>query len=243
MRTRRAGQAQTVTLNPLRLMPSSRPLKETPMSSLKQFPSKSSRSRDASRRSPSRSVLVGIGSRRPRQRLIGLAGIALAPAVIAKDRHDDARWVGTWSASPQAVAAPIQINGQTVRQIVHTSIGGERVRVRFSNAYGTSGPGHRLRARGHQHWWRIDFQQDRSGTQVQWITHHHHSRRCVGGERPRNARRAGTRRSRRQSLPAGERGRDDPACAGPANDLHLVSGRLHGREHRGGDHHHSPSTS
>ena len=48
-------------------------------------------------------------------------------------------WVGTWSASPQAVAAPIQINGQTVRQIVHTSLGGERVRVRFSNAYGTSG--------------------------------------------------------------------------------------------------------
>ena len=48
-------------------------------------------------------------------------------------------WVGTWSASPQGVAAPIQINGQTVRQIVHTSLGGERVRVRLSNAYGTSG--------------------------------------------------------------------------------------------------------
>ena len=55
------------------------------------------------------------------------------------ERHDDAHWVGTWSASPQGVAAPIQINGQTVRQIVHTSLGGERVRVRFSNAYGTSG--------------------------------------------------------------------------------------------------------
>ena len=62
----------------------------------------------------------------------------IAPAVIAKDRHDDGTWVGTWSASPQTVAAPIQINGQTVRQIVHTSLGGERVRVRFSNAYGTS---------------------------------------------------------------------------------------------------------
>jgi lysophospholipase L1-like esterase len=71
--------------------------------------------------------------------LLALAAIALAPAVVAKDRHDDVHWVGTWSASPQAVAAPIQINGQTVRQIVHTSLGGDRVRVRFSNVYGTSG--------------------------------------------------------------------------------------------------------
>ena len=70
--------------------------------------------------------------------LIGVAGIALAPAVIAKDRHDIARWVGTWSSSPQAVVAPIQISGQTVRQIVHTSIGGRHVRVRLSNAYGTT---------------------------------------------------------------------------------------------------------
>ena len=70
--------------------------------------------------------------------LVVLAGIALAPPVIAKDRHDDGHWVGTWSASPQPVAAPIQINGQTVREIVHTSLGGNRVRVRLSNAYGTS---------------------------------------------------------------------------------------------------------
>jgi hypothetical protein len=70
--------------------------------------------------------------------VLALASIALAPAVIANDRHDNDHWVGTWSASPQAVAAPIQINGQTVRQIVHTSLGGKRVRVRLSNAYGTS---------------------------------------------------------------------------------------------------------
>jgi lysophospholipase L1-like esterase len=70
--------------------------------------------------------------------LIGVAGIALAPAVIAQDRHDRARWVGTWSSSPQAIVAPIQISGQTLRQIVHTSVGGGRVRVRLSNAYGTT---------------------------------------------------------------------------------------------------------
>ena len=71
--------------------------------------------------------------------LLALAAIALTTSVIARERQVDGHWVGTWSASPQAVAAPIQINGQTVRQIVHTSLGGDRVRIRFSNAYGTSG--------------------------------------------------------------------------------------------------------
>src|SRR4051812_1940150 len=70
--------------------------------------------------------------------LVALACSALAPALIARDRHDDGHWVGTWSVSPQAEAAPVQINGQTLRQIVHTSLGGKRVRVRLSNAYGTS---------------------------------------------------------------------------------------------------------
>ena len=69
--------------------------------------------------------------------LLALSVMVIAPAAIANGRHADGRWVGTWSASPQGVAAPIQINGQTVRQIVHTSLGGERVRVRLSNAYGT----------------------------------------------------------------------------------------------------------
>src|ERR1700730_783646 len=70
--------------------------------------------------------------------VLALASIALAPAVVAKARQDDSHWVGTWSVSPQPIAAPIQINGQTVRQIVHTSLGGECVRVRLSNAYGTA---------------------------------------------------------------------------------------------------------
>jgi len=49
------------------------------------------------------------------------------------------RWVATWGASPQRPPAPIQLQGQTVRQIVHTSLGGAAVRVRISNAYGTTG--------------------------------------------------------------------------------------------------------
>src|SRR4051794_31116896 len=44
-----------------------------------------------------------------------LALVAFAPGIVAKERRDDDRWVGTWSASPQAVAASIHLNGQTVR--------------------------------------------------------------------------------------------------------------------------------
>jgi hypothetical protein len=47
-------------------------------------------------------------------------------------------WTSTWGASPQVPGAPLAIDGQTLRQIAHVSIGGESVRVRLSNAYGTS---------------------------------------------------------------------------------------------------------
>jgi lysophospholipase L1-like esterase len=63
---------------------------------------------------------------------------AASPAAPAKDH-----WVGTWATPPVAVAqAPvgdpnIAFNNQTLRQIVHISIGGRMVRVRLSNAFGT----------------------------------------------------------------------------------------------------------
>jgi lysophospholipase L1-like esterase len=67
-----------------------------------------------------------------------LAGLVLGPKAIAYDRDHDGRWVATWTASPQPASAPLLIAGQTLRQIVHLSIGGRRVRVRLSNAYGGS---------------------------------------------------------------------------------------------------------
>ena len=53
-------------------------------------------------------------------------------------------WVGTWAASPapqlpeaaQMYASKLIFADQTIREIVHTSIGGDTVRVRLSNAYG-----------------------------------------------------------------------------------------------------------
>ncbi len=58
----------------------------------------------------------------------------------------EAAWVGSWVASPQVVwgadfafptGVPEVLDDQTVRQVVRLSVGGRRVRVVLSNAYGT----------------------------------------------------------------------------------------------------------
>ena len=60
---------------------------------------------------------------------------------FAGPKEADDNWVSTWGASP---VAPLPANttntgftNQTVRLIVHTSLGGSEVRVRLSNAFGT----------------------------------------------------------------------------------------------------------
>lgn len=52
-------------------------------------------------------------------------------------------WVGTWACSPQLADASSEppepgFADVTLRQIIHVSIGGRRLRVRFSNAFGKS---------------------------------------------------------------------------------------------------------
>src|SRR5450755_479113 len=67
--------------------------------------------------------------------------LAFAATVFAADQ---AHWVVTWGASPapqladqaQIKAAKLEFDNQTLREIVHTSIGSDTVRVRLSNAYG-----------------------------------------------------------------------------------------------------------
>ncbi|MFG2041772.1 GDSL-type esterase/lipase family protein [Dactylosporangium sp. NPDC048998] len=44
-------------------------------------------------------------------------------------------WTGTWAAAPQSSGTTF--NQQTIRQIVHTSIGGTAARIRLSNAFGS----------------------------------------------------------------------------------------------------------
>jgi lysophospholipase L1-like esterase len=67
-----------------------------------------------------------------------LASLACAPPSLA------AEWVGTWGAAPlppTAAGGPFpptpSFSNQTIRQVVRVSVGGERVRIRFTNEYGT----------------------------------------------------------------------------------------------------------
>jgi lysophospholipase L1-like esterase len=69
--------------------------------------------------------------------MLAVVGIAMQPAAIAKDATTANHWVATWSASPQAAKSPVKLNDQTIRQIVRVSIGGKRLRVRLSNAFGS----------------------------------------------------------------------------------------------------------
>src|SRR5206468_7570184 len=67
----------------------------------------------------------------------------LACAFTSALAADRTHWVVTWGASPaeqlpgdQMRAAKLEFENQTLREIVHTSIGSDTVRVRLSNAYG-----------------------------------------------------------------------------------------------------------
>jgi lysophospholipase L1-like esterase len=67
------------------------------------------------------------------------------PSLLAKS--DAKKWVGTWASSPlldakaknaeELLAAGTQ-SGATLREVIHVSMGGDMIRVRFSNLYGTS---------------------------------------------------------------------------------------------------------
>jgi hypothetical protein len=76
-----------------------------------------------------------------------IAGVALAtalafpaPGALAQDWTTE-RWVGTWGAGPGGPPLPANtqtFTDQTLRLIVHSSIGGNRVRIRISNEMGST---------------------------------------------------------------------------------------------------------
>jgi lysophospholipase L1-like esterase len=61
-------------------------------------------------------------------------GWAIPQTVFAKENAANQHWVGTWSTSP--VEEGEAFEGQTLRQIVRISIGGDQLRIRFSNRFG-----------------------------------------------------------------------------------------------------------
>ncbi|WEW95548.1 SGNH/GDSL hydrolase family protein [Pseudomonas nitroreducens] len=71
---------------------------------------------------------------------------ALIALVLPLAQADEGHWQATWSASPQStwgkevplpLGVPMQIGNQTLRQTVKVSLGGQRVRIALSNAYGS----------------------------------------------------------------------------------------------------------
>ncbi len=74
---------------------------------------------------------------------------AMADAIdlsVFKDPKADANiWIATWAASPslpiadsaQMKTRKLDLSNQTAREIVHASLGGDTVRVKFSNVFGT----------------------------------------------------------------------------------------------------------
>lgn len=89
---------------------------------------------------------------RPCARLTAVALVGLfAVSGLAQAQDGAGRWIGTWSTGPLAAdppppssqaapASPLgtpRLRNQTLRQIVHTSIGGSEARVTISNLFGT----------------------------------------------------------------------------------------------------------
>jgi len=89
-----------------------------------------------------------------RRRVLALAAFAAFHAHIAVAQGQNEHWVATWATAERAAPAVVSpavgqpftaamqaqlgFNNQTVRMIAPVSIGGRRVRVQLSNAYGTA---------------------------------------------------------------------------------------------------------
>ena len=88
---------------------------------------------------------TGLSTAKPTVRrwltLVNLLAFLTVLTAIAGSKESHEAWVATWGASP---VAPLPANttnpgfaNQTVRLVVHTSMGGNEVRVRLSNAFST----------------------------------------------------------------------------------------------------------
>jgi lysophospholipase L1-like esterase len=69
-----------------------------------------------------------------------VVSVPAGPSAYASEDPFDPREIATWSA-PMVSSVPTannQINNQTLRLIAHVSIGGDRVRIKLSNRYGTA---------------------------------------------------------------------------------------------------------
>src|ERR1700693_3414810 len=76
--------------------------------------------------------------------LLIVTGLSGQGEVSGKPREKTYHWVATWAASPSPASPDpaqmrrrkMEFNDQTVREIVHITLGGGEFRVRLSNAFG-----------------------------------------------------------------------------------------------------------
>ena len=88
-------------------------------------------------------TLAACGVRGTGTRGAGSAPRAAPSPAVARIAHETPHWLGTWAASqqipePRNALPHAALTNATLRQIVHLSVGGHELRVRFSNAFGTS---------------------------------------------------------------------------------------------------------
>src|SRR5271155_3969102 len=88
-------------------------------------------------KSSSRSTLLIDYTRRiARYTLFAAVGLTVAFFSFAAAENSSQHWVATWSASNAAVPDPATFKNQTLREIIHTSVGGQAVRIRLANTFG-----------------------------------------------------------------------------------------------------------
>jgi lysophospholipase L1-like esterase len=92
-----------------------------------------------------------------RRKLLAIAITVLGQIALSQNAYSQEHWVATWAAAQQQGRPPgggqrgapapapgtpappaTGFNNQTIRMVVRTTIGGRRIRVQLSNAYGTS---------------------------------------------------------------------------------------------------------
>ena len=66
------------------------------------------------------------------------APIASHPSTAAPPGASRSPWLGTWEGAPSGVDTGFQCQNCTIRNVVHTSIGGKEVRIQVSNVFGTA---------------------------------------------------------------------------------------------------------
>src|ERR1017187_6447820 len=70
--------------------------------------------------------------------MVAAGMLAILPSSFAKE---SSTWVGSWACSPQLVEPQNRppepgLAGNTLRQVVHLTLGGGEIRLRFSNEFG-----------------------------------------------------------------------------------------------------------